>query len=164
MAFGDVEAGVGADLLKLLENGSENDVTIVCQDGELKANRDILMARSEYFARMIGNENFEEGRNNQVEMRDVPKSEMYLVLKYLFSGTVDRQIFYTPKVFRIMNLFRQMLLQRPLDMSLDIMMGFLDNISQHPQDHGRRDEPTLCRCYGSRGGRDRCIRGIEKGC
>ena len=27
------------DLLKMLKNGSKNDVTIVCQDGELLANR-----------------------------------------------------------------------------------------------------------------------------
>ena len=41
------------DILKMLERGSPNDVKIKCEDGDISANRDILTARSEYFATML---------------------------------------------------------------------------------------------------------------
>ena len=58
------------DLMKMLEKGTKNDVIIVCKDGELKANRDILIGRSEYFAGMLGNENFVEGQSERIERKE----------------------------------------------------------------------------------------------
>ena len=51
------------DLLKMLEQGSLNDVKIKLSDGEIVANKDILMARSDYFATMFSNNNFIEGES-----------------------------------------------------------------------------------------------------
>ena len=48
------------DILKMLERESPNDVKIKCEDGDISANKDILMARSEYFATMFSNNKFIE--------------------------------------------------------------------------------------------------------
>ena len=40
------------DYLSMLENGTSNDVTILLEDGEMKANKDVLIARSSYFSSM----------------------------------------------------------------------------------------------------------------
>ena len=85
------------DLMKMLKSGSKNDVTIVCQDGELKANRDILVARSEYFATMLSNENFVEAQSERIEMKNVYKESMEVVLEYLFTGTIRKIVFKQKK-------------------------------------------------------------------
>ena len=41
------------DFASMLENGTSNDVTILLEDGEIKANKDVLMARSSYFSSML---------------------------------------------------------------------------------------------------------------
>ena len=46
---------------KMSERGSLNDVKITLSDGEIVANKDILMARSEYFSTMFSNDKFIEG-------------------------------------------------------------------------------------------------------
>ena len=40
------------DFLSMLENGTSNYVTILLEDGEMKANKDVLIARSSYFSSM----------------------------------------------------------------------------------------------------------------
>ena len=77
------------DLKKMLKNGSTNDVTIVCKDGELKANKDILMARSEYFETMLGNENFVEAKTMRIDMHETMMRHMNVVLEYIFTGKIN---------------------------------------------------------------------------
>ena len=55
------------DLLKMLDQGSPNDVKIKLKDGEIAANKDILMARCEYFATMFSNNMFIEGGTDSVD-------------------------------------------------------------------------------------------------
>ena len=40
--------------MTMIENGSSNDVKIVPQDGEILANKDVLIARYSYFSTMFG--------------------------------------------------------------------------------------------------------------
>ena len=54
---------------KMLENGTQNDITIKLQDGEIKANKDVLMARSDYFSKMLNNDNFVEGMSRRSSWR-----------------------------------------------------------------------------------------------
>ena len=84
----DDKSKLAEDLLKMLKDGTSNDVKIVLEDGEIRANKDILMARSDYFATMLSNENFVEGRDNCVDIRkwSVTKKVMEKVINYLFSG------------------------------------------------------------------------------
>ena len=76
------------DLLKMLEFGSPNDVKIKLSDGEIVANMDILMARSEYFSTMFRNNRFIEGETNSVNMSHCSKAVMEKIIKFLFSGRV----------------------------------------------------------------------------
>ena len=76
------------DILKMLERGSLNDVKIRLSDGEIFANKVILMARSEYFATMFSNNKFIEGETNSVDMSHCSKAVMERIVKYLFSGEI----------------------------------------------------------------------------
>ena len=101
------------DLLKMLEKGSSNDVTIVLEDGEVKANKDILMARCPYFATMFSNQNFLEGQNNIVKMMNVQKEPMERVLKFIFSDNMKELVagnFQT--TIKVLDLLRLLLLDQ----------------------------------------------------
>ena len=74
------------DILKILERGSHNDAKIKLSDGEIVANKDILMARSEYFATMLSNNKFAEGETSSVDMSYFRKDVMEKIIKFLFSG------------------------------------------------------------------------------
>ena len=50
------------DILKMMTNGTSNDVQIVLKDGEIIANKDVLCARSEYFATMFSNHKEKEAK------------------------------------------------------------------------------------------------------
>ena len=76
------------DILKILERGSANDVKITLSDGEISANKDILMARSEYFATMLSNNKFVEGDTSSVDMSHCSMVVMEKIIKFLFSGEV----------------------------------------------------------------------------
>ena len=77
------------DILKLLERGSLNDVKIKLCDGEMFANKDILMARSDYFATMFSNNKFIEGETCSVDMSHCSKAVMEIIIKMIFSGIVE---------------------------------------------------------------------------
>ena len=76
------------DILRMLERGSLNDVKIELSDGEIIANKDILMARSDYFATMFSNDKFIEGETNTVDMGHCSKSIMEKIIQFLFTGAV----------------------------------------------------------------------------
>ena len=75
------------DLRKMLEDGTINDVKIVLMDGELKANKDVLMARCDYFDTMFTFfYDFSDGGTRTIQMLNVRKEPMEKVLKYIFTG------------------------------------------------------------------------------
>ena len=76
------------DILMILERGSTNDVNIRLSDGEMTANKVILMARSEYFATMLSNNKFVEGETTSVDMSHCSKAIMAKIVKFLFSGGI----------------------------------------------------------------------------
>ena len=76
------------DILKILEKGSLNDVKIKLSDGKILANKDILMARSDYFETMFSNNQFKEGETNTVDMTHSSQAVMEKVVKFLFTGAV----------------------------------------------------------------------------
>ena len=81
----DHSSDVIADLLKVLRQGSQNDVTIICLDGEILANKDILCLRSEYF-RVMFSCNMKETMNRVVSMEHTTKRAMKIVIEYIFTG------------------------------------------------------------------------------
>ena len=78
-----------SDIMSMVTSGSSNDVKIVLEDGEVFANKDVLSARSDYFATMFSSKNefkFIEGENNKVVMSHCSKIIMDKIIKFLFSG------------------------------------------------------------------------------
>ena len=118
------------DLTKLLESGSSNDVTIVLKDGELKANKDILMARCAYFDRMLSNENFVEGQTNRIEMKTVEKAHMEIVLKYLFTGeaTIENDEKSLNLLLQLINLCRFLMIDELRERIQSLAISYLISI------------------------------------
>ena len=100
------------DLLKMIKGGSSNDVQIVLEDREIQANKDILIARSEYLASMLIKENFVEGKDNCVDMRqcDVNKMVMEKIIHFLFSGEMKLNDVPLLKLLKLMRISNMMLL------------------------------------------------------
>ena len=46
----DFKEDTSGDMMRMLANGSQHDVKIILDDGEIRAHRDILAFRCEYFA------------------------------------------------------------------------------------------------------------------
>ena len=110
----DHSSDVIADLLKVLRQGSQNDVTIICLDGEILANKDILCLRSEYF-RVMFSCNMKETMNRVVNMKHTTKRAMKIVIEYIFTGRLrtrwdesDEEIIQT--FLEILNTSRIMML------------------------------------------------------
>ena len=80
----EVKDTLAEDILKMLEEGSPHDIKIKVSDGEVSANKDILMARSVYFKAMLSNKKFIE----EVDMSHCSKAVMAKIIKFLFSGRV----------------------------------------------------------------------------
>ena len=95
---------------KMLQSGSSNDVTIVLSDGEIKANKDVLCASSDYFATMFGNEAFDECKNGVVPMKDVKKVVMEGLVQFLFIGELNLDNFDVLHLLEMMNLAQFMFL------------------------------------------------------
>ena len=64
----DLMTQLSKDFMRMFENGSQNDVTIKLEDGQLGDNKVVLSARSQYFATMLSNEKYIEGQTNEVDM------------------------------------------------------------------------------------------------
>ena len=93
------------DLLKMIKGGSSNDV-------QIQANRDILIARSEHLASMLIKEDFVEGKDNCVDMRqcDVNKMVMEKIIHFLFSGEMKLNDVPLLKLLKLMRISNMMLL------------------------------------------------------
>ena len=127
------------DLLKLLENGSSNDLTIILEDGELRANKDILMARCPYFATMLNNQNFVESKTNTIKMMTGDKKTMMRVLRYIFSGDIEAlsnglSLYH---LIKLMDLSRLLLLDQAFFKAEQKTFKVIDNINK---DHENNEE------------------------
>jgi len=100
------------DILKMLERGSSNDVKIKLSDGEINANKDILIARSDYFATMFSNDKFIEGETNKVDMSHCSKAVMERIIKFLFIGVVAFHDLSLPQLLELSHNSDMMLLIR----------------------------------------------------
>ena len=103
------------DIMKMLTNGTSNDVKIVLEDGEILANKDVLCARSEYFATMLSNSSsnkevkFIEGETKTVNMGYCSKIIMEKIIKYLFSGDLVLHDLTFENLLKMMNMTSMMM-------------------------------------------------------
>jgi len=100
------------DILTMLKRGSSNDVKIKLSDGEINANKDILIARSDYFATMFSNDKFIEGETNKVDMSHCSKAVMERIIKFLFIGVVAFHDLSLPQLLELSHNSDMMLLIR----------------------------------------------------
>ena len=126
------------DLLKMLERGSLHDVKIKLRDGEIDANKDILMARSDYFATMFSSNSFVEGKTNSVEMSHCSKAVMGEIVKYLFSGTMKFEDLSLTQLLELSQMSEMMLLSKLKDKLDDylrhgIIKGRGNNVEFFPE-------------------------------
>jgi len=102
--------GVCSDIAKLMNKKTLNDVTVKLIDGDIGANKIILMARSKYFSNMLSNKKFVEAKNNVVEMKTVKKIVMEKAIKVIYSGNIDIKGLDKYEVLQLLDLLRLLML------------------------------------------------------
>ena len=101
------------DFLSMLENGTSNDVTILLEDGEMKANKDVLIARSSYFSSMLKDDNnYVESQSGVINLNYVKKAVMQGIICYLFTGQIDVKTFNIEQLVEMMTHTRMMSIDR----------------------------------------------------
>ena len=92
---------------KILEDVDYHDVTIVCDNGEVKANKVILCASSNYFAGLLNNNTFKSEDANSIP---VPSTQdaMAHVIKYLYTGRIELEDFTLKEILELMKLLELM--------------------------------------------------------
>ena len=96
----------------MLQRGSTNDVKIRISDGEIVANKDILMARSGYFATMFSNNKYVEGETSLVNVSHCSKVVMEKIIKFLFSGEVTFDQLFLVHLLKLTHISEMMLLTK----------------------------------------------------
>ena len=119
------------ELEELLKCEDNLDVTIVCDDGEIRSNKSVLSAKSEYFTTMFKSDTFKES-NGKVEV-PCKKKIMDKVIEYiyfLYGGKLNLSTLNPEEQLQLLDMFRMMMLE---DASAILM------------DHFMRD--VVCRIY-----------------
>ena len=90
---------------KMLEDDSFHDVTIVCDNGEVRANKGILCANSKYFSGLFNNNVM-----NAYMPMNVPTTQdaMELVIKYLYTGKIESKEFTLKEILDLLKLLELM--------------------------------------------------------
>ena len=97
------------DLLKLPDN-----VSIVCDDGKVRANMEILSVRSDFFGRGFNNPAFMESQNKSIRMEGCSKAAMEAVKTYLYKGEMDFEKLEISTLLHVMNVSREILIEEEL--------------------------------------------------
>ena len=97
------------DLLKLPDN-----VSIICDDGEVRANMELLSVRSDFFARGFNNPGFVESQNKSIRMAGCSMAAMEAVKTYLYKGEMDFEQLAISTLLYIMNVSREILIEEEL--------------------------------------------------
>ena len=126
------------DILIMLERGSLNDVKIKLSDGEIVANKDILMARSEYFATMFRNSKFLEGETSSVDMSHCSKAVMEKIIKFLLIGFVKYDDLSLKQILELSIMSEMMLLEKFHDqvedyIKVDCALDIRENVHLFPE-------------------------------
>ena len=102
------------DMLAMLSQGSSNDVRIILSDGEITANRDVLAARSEYFAAQFRWKEETKDDSDSTEITDCCKEVMERIIKYLFTGSIKFKDLGLMQLLELVNQVRKLLLKGDL--------------------------------------------------
>jgi len=123
-----------SDIMKMMTNGTSNDVKIVLEDGEILANKDVLCARSDYFATMFSNYKevkFVEGETNKAVMDHCSKVIMEKIISYLFSGDMKLHDLSFPDLVRMMNMTSMMMLEDIYDVIEEYVLELIPDSGEN---------------------------------
>ena len=109
------------DISKMIQTGTSNDVKIRLSDGEIVANKDILMARSEYFKKMF-NHNFSESQTNCVDMKHCSKVIMDKIVNYFFSGKMKINDLSLAQLLRLTSMLGMLMLDKQMKRTSDFII------------------------------------------
>ena len=124
------------DLLNMAKGGTTTDIKIILEDGEIFANKDILIARSDYFATMLSNSNkkqFVEGQTNSIDLSFCSKVVMEKIINYLFSGRMNLHNVSVPNMINILNMAKMMLMDSLFDRIETYLIEFIDLKDEYPR-------------------------------
>ena len=104
----DLSDGLASDILKMFRDGSFNDVCIKLHDGEIKANKSVLAARSEYCAATFrwkanANQDMEE-----IVINDCSMKIMNRIMEYIFYGILRAKDLKLLEFLELKNQFQKM--------------------------------------------------------
>ena len=122
------------DILKLMTKKELNDVTIKVEDGEVKANKVILMARSKYFSSMLGNKAFKETQDKVIDMKSVKKVVMEKAIRCLYAGDIDIKGLDKVEVLKLLDLLRLLM--------LDNAYKWVSSVVEEPFDYNYEESRT----------------------
>ena len=98
-------------MLRMLSQGSSNDVRIILSDGEITANKDVLAAQCEYFAANFRWKERTKDSSDNIDNTDCSKGVMERIIKYLFTGTIKYKDLELMQLLELLNQVRKMLLR-----------------------------------------------------
>ena len=127
-----LDANHNHEVLETLRNGSTDDVTIKLRDGEVRVNKDVLMASCPYFATMfsIRNQGFVESQTNCVKMMTVEKSVMNIVVRYLLTNNLNHLNHLDLKCcVKVMEMMRFLLLDEAASQVAAVLESSIDNLA-----------------------------------
>lgn len=81
---------LSSDLASLLTSEESGDLVLVCGDGEVKAHRSIMAARSPAFKAMLESE-MEEKRSGRVEVKDFGIKIVKAMVKFIYTAKIDEE-------------------------------------------------------------------------
>ena len=142
----DFKEDFNQGMLRMLREGSSNDVRIILSDGEITANKDVLAAQCEYFAANLRwKEKIKDG-SDSIDNTDCSKEVMERIIKYLFTGSIKFKDLDILQLLELLNQVRKMLLKDDLQNLIlahlreDIFS--LENLLNHSHDN----LPTISKC------------------
>ena len=98
-------------MLRMLSQGSSNDVRIILSDGEIIANKDVLAAQCEYFAANFRWKERTKDSSDNIDNTVCSKGVMERIIKYLFTGTIKYKDLELMQLLELLNQVRKMLLR-----------------------------------------------------
>ena len=140
-------------MLRMLSEGSSNDVRIILSDGEIMANKDVLAAQSEYFAASFRfKEKAEEGPVH-IDITDCSKEVMERIIEYLFTGSIKFKDLSFLQLMELLNQMRKMLLKGDLQDIIksyikvemkNMVLAYYENLKKPNLPIYSKHMPTIC--------------------
>ena len=106
----DFKEDFNQGMLRMLSQGSSNDVRIILSDGEITANKDVLAVQCECFAANFRWKKETKDDFDHIDNRDCSKKVMERIIKFLFTGTIRFKDLGILQLVELLNQVKKLLL------------------------------------------------------